>query len=963
MRRISFFCVSIENIYFFYLFFTKKQEFFTKSSLLIDLRNLTPRSYNPLACKPPDGSEDTLMSLRTFLRFPSFLVLVTALPLFSCLEPHHKDGSPQGKGPALVNKPEPDLPAAKPRLCKLPDSTQSFVIERPKLGAATGTSSTPDFAQVKSALDSACAGCHAHPAHPGGFSYVSSYQAQDLVVGSKTQKVPGFFDAAETMRDALKEGVMPPQNIREKNPQAYENLAKLLDAWIAAGKPETVKAQESETLPPIWGKAGDNLFTDLGNCLPSTDAVGTDTDTDYYFSQTEQLPERLSETDMSTFDTDALAKKGTVVYAPEYPLWNDQAKKLRHMHLPAVIKSGKVFTPKPLEIQRSDRDAEPSFPIPENTRFYKTFFRAIKGVDGKVRYRPMETRIIVVRYAPRKPLYGTYVWSEDANDAQLLTTPYRDGTPWKDLSITLDHDRTAGTKKVYLVPAKHRCEQCHMGAENGSFVLGFTPLQLNRRDIGQAARDLPVGKDELDQVPRLIRQGILPKTIAAELPKLEYFPSSRMLNDHTLRAQGYMVGNCAHCHNPQGFAKQQAKVPMNLSAGKIFDFDTNLTSVNYTNRKIVHHEGDLGQSYLFHRFAAGEAELKFEQRMPLHSAGLPDCRGATLLARWIRSYDPAVNALDLNQFDPKVSCLSADDFSKAGPVPLEQDTTESSGPYQPRRSDWNDANNGMSQWFKDLRFAPALNQIANNTYNVDWWQVKPECKFPTKTIAKEAIRPWMVNADGTPKQPLGQLYGTTPGAYFFNTTCAKCHGRGGDADGPLAGTLNTMSGGSIRVANFKKGLFGNEGSNMSQFMQPDPSGKTLDYSGPYFIWMALEGTQMNPPPVFADLLGTNKAQMLKTIVDRCARQIPSNPKADKPYFRDFDLFRDVCTFENLAVTDASLQYDPNTGKPSNPAALEAWLRKAAANAGWSIYDYVKNQAVKGRIQATQNECEKVYPAP
>ncbi len=888
--------------------------------------------------------------------------VLATLFLTSCLQPKSPDGKASDKTTALV-KPLPDPPTTNPRACQLPDSTNTFVIEKPRTNIASANSAPQvDFAQIKASLDSACGTCHTPPAAPGGFSFVNTFASQDLVLANKTQKIPGYFDAAETMRDVLRSGEMPPKNIRDKNPEAYQKMADLLDRWIEAGKPEAVKAEVSDSLPTIWGKAGDNVFTDLGNCIPKSDQLGTDTDTDYYFSQAEELPPLLTQTDLASMDNEALAQKGTVVYAPEYPLWNDQTKKLRHIHMPAVIKSGKVFAPRPLELLRKTPDAELSFALPENSRFYKTFFRAIKGVDGKVRYRPVETRIIVVRYAPRKPLYGTYVWKDDASDATLLTAPYRDGTPWKDLSLTFEHDRTQSTQKTYLVPAKHRCDQCHMGAENGSFVLGFTPLQINRRDVGQAARDLPIGKDELSQVPRLIRQGILPQNIAAGLPKLEYFPTNRMLNDHTLRAQGYMLGNCAHCHNPQGFAKVQGKVPMNLSAGKIYDFDTNLTSINYSNRKIVHHEGDLGQSYLFFRFAAGEGELKFDQRMPLHSPGSPDCRGTLLFARWLKSYDPNISALDLERFDPKVKCSNSDDFSKAGPAPLEQDPTEPSGPYVPRRSDWNNPDSGMPQWFRDLRYAPALNTIANKNYFVDWWQVKDECKFPDKVIDAGSTKPWMLGTDGKPKQPLGQLYGSTPGAYFYNTTCTKCHGRGGEADGPLAGNLNNLSGGSIRVANFMKGLFGNNGANAEQFFQADPAtAKVADLSGPYFIWMAFEGTQMNPPPVFADLLGNNKAQMLKTIMDRCARQIPSHPKADKPYFRDYDIFKDVCSFDNLPATDASLQFDPNTGKPVNIEAQNLWLRKAAANAGWAIYDYVKTRLTKAQIQVTQSECEKVYP--
>ena len=155
-------------------------------------------------------------------------------------------------------------------------------------------------------------------------------------------------------------------------------------------------------------------------------------------------------------------------------------------------------------------------------------------------------------------------------------------------------------------------------------------------------------------------------------------------------------------------------------------------------------------------------------------------------------------------------------------------------------------------------------------------------------------------------------------------------------------------------------MFGGDGANIMQFHRPDKDGGAIDLSGNYFIWMALEGTKMNPPPEVDDILGPNKAQMLKTIVDRCARQIPSHPKASKSYFRDYDLFNDVCTHDNWPVTDERLLFDPDTTKPVNPDAMDLWLRKSAANAGWVIYDYVKSQITKGKQQFPQSECEAVF---
>lgn len=892
------------------------------------------------------------------------LSLLFALSITGCLKSKKGQNNKEEPAPETLVETGPDENGVAPLLastrnCRLPETEQRFTLDKPRASA------TPQvgFEEVQRAIDASCAGCHEAPAaNLGGFTYSSSFAERELVIDGTPKMVAGFQAAAEKMRDAIVSGRMPPENIRSLNPAAYEQLGQLIESWIAAGKPEKASSGKvDQSYPPIWGEMDALQLSDLGNCLPELERSvegGSDPAADALFEQAEALPSQLSLTDLSSMDNLLLNSKGTHAYNVEYPLWNDHARKLRHIHLPAKKDgSGK---PEPLTVKKVDEDGEPQFTLPENTRFYKTFFRAVKDQDGSVRYRPVETRLIVVRYPPKKPLFGSYVWREDAADADLLTTPYRDGTAWKDLVLSLDFNRQTGTQRSYLVPARHRCEQCHQGGVDESFVLGFTPLQINRRDLGEAARDLPVGKDELLQVQRFVDLGMLSPEDAKKLPRLEEFPSARPLDEHTLRAQGYALGNCTSCHNPAGFARTDSDVELDMSAGRILNFDTHMVSTQFENKKLVHHEGQLDQSYLFHRLASSETELKLEARMPLHSTGGPDCRGVNIFARWIKTFDPTQDRLALASFAPEKACTEDGNFDlKDAPI-IEDDPTEPAGSFKPRREDWNDPTNGMGDWFYQLKFDPKLLKMSQKSYAVDWWQEKPECKFPEKTLAASELRDWMKRPDGSFTKPLGQLYFTEPGAYFYNITCAKCHGRLGEADGPLASNLKKWSGGQIRVANFKTGLFGQDGANLAAFEQTGPDGKLRDLSGNYFIWMALEGTKMNPPPQVAELLGSNKAQMLKTIMDRCARQIPTNPKAAKPYFRDYEIFNDVCSYNNLPPTHPSLQYDEETGEPLNPAALDKWLRKGAANAGWTIYDYVKSKVAKGEQTYPQTECEKVF---
>ena len=229
-------------------------------------------------------------------------------------------------------------------------------------------------------------------------------------------------------------------------------------------------------------------FSDLGDRIPAASSVGSDAAKDDWFDRAASLPDDLRDTDLVSLDADELARRGTFAYDVEYPLWSDNAGKSRHIHAPlAKAARDAAARPEPVRYDAASR----TFHLPENARFYKTFLKAKRTLDGRVVYRPVETRVIVVRYPPREPLYGTYVWSDDGSGARLLKEPYRDGTPWRDHELTLVVDEAKSLTRNYEVPARHRCQECHMGGDNGAFVLGFTPVQVNRRAMGEGGEISP----------------------------------------------------------------------------------------------------------------------------------------------------------------------------------------------------------------------------------------------------------------------------------------------------------------------------------------------------------------------------------------------------------------------------------------------------------------------------------------
>jgi mono/diheme cytochrome c family protein len=376
-------------------------------------------------------------------------------------------------------------------------------------------------------------------------------------------------------------------------------------AWLSAGKPRNVFAVDDAGATDPGSAAANYTFTqtvasamtNIGNCVPSSTLFASSTSgimssLDERFAGASELPATLAETDLTSFDSEELAKTAVIAYAPTYALWSAGSGKLRHIRVPR----GKSVT--------FDK-ATQSFDIPDNTRFYKTFLRAVRDRTGETRWRKMETRVIVARADTTDPatgdarqnaLFGTYVWSEDETTASLATQPYRDQTPWADIVRTYVTDEllyqnildtTTGSVdgavalairqnknnpayrdllQHYAIPGRLRCIQCHMGSPTKDFVLGFIPLQVARRATGTGGTYDATGADELNQLQRLVDVGVVTGvTAAADVKPLEESQGARkprrtaaadgavMTTDGELTAQAYMLGNCAHCHNPRGF--------------------------------------------------------------------------------------------------------------------------------------------------------------------------------------------------------------------------------------------------------------------------------------------------------------------------------------------------------------------------------------------------------------------------
>jgi mono/diheme cytochrome c family protein len=829
------------------------------------------------------------------------------------------------------------------RALQCPSSEKTYSYDEIEYNGGKGDGRV-SFSDLKDSLNSACMGCHQAPANSGGFTYIDAYQGEVRTIGGKNQFYPGLFEIAEKVveythySDPKKR--MPPEDRRGKRPETFWALGDQVQAWINAGKPNGSFSLDPNAPPPVPKKPSFR-GSESGNCTPNPDIIGFDYFKDREFANLEKLPQSLADTDLFSLDAYELAKKGTVAYSVEYPLWADNNGKGRWIHFPMKIDGLKLVRQTAKYVEGKN-----FFEMPENTRLYKFFYKKIKMANGRLRYRRVETRIIVVRKPWNKSLFGTYKWDESEQSATLVETPYRDGTPFKDTVFQITVDELDKKVRDYAIPGSQRCIDCHMGSEGQNFVIGFSPLQLHRRAFGEAGREMPTVQNEVDQVERFRKYGLIENSPPEkEWPVLEAMGTSLARNEHELRASGYTVGNCAHCHNPNGLAfSKENGVNLQLTAGAIFGFNTKTRSTQIPTRLLVHQNGTLDESHIWRKISDTSQQLGLTSQMPMNTPGGPDCRALRLIGKWIRSFESDQAALD---FEPK--CKKENDFKW-----IDQDfTTVTSDTYVPRRPDWNDPQAGMPASFKNLELTPELQKAISEEIAVGYWNKKDICEFPNKDLPPEDRRPWMMKGD-QPKKPYGEVYYTTPGSWYFRTSCMKCHGANADGNSSLARGIMQWSGGKVRVADLVHGMFGNKGENLKTF---DADGK--NYAAQYLFWMAMEGTRVQFPPELSSFLGKHGAQMLNQMREKCLNQISSN-KSSTPIFMDHEIFSRVCFVNNLSKEDPALAFDSNTNRPLNPEKVEAWLDRAAFNVGYAIFYYLKDLS-QGITHPGNDQCEMLYP--
>ena len=253
------------------------------------------------------------------------------------------------------------------------------------------------------------------------------------------------------------------------------------------------------------------------------------------------VPERLSE--WGLFDeplAKLIPKKGVIPYELNSPLFTDYSLKKRFIKLPEYTSATYV--------------ANEVFDFPEGTILIKNFYYQKDLSMDESESQIIETRLLINEGKSWNA--WTYVWNEDQSDADFEIAGRNVPVSWKNEEGVIKNVN-------YSVPNLVQCKSCH--ELSGT----MTPIGPSARQLNG---DLHYESGIKNQLIFWSENGMLDSL--PSLPTVQKLarwddPNSGTLDD---RARAWLEINCAHCHRPEGPAKNtglhlQASVTDNYRLG------------------------------------------------------------------------------------------------------------------------------------------------------------------------------------------------------------------------------------------------------------------------------------------------------------------------------------------------------------------------------------------------------------
>jgi uncharacterized repeat protein (TIGR03806 family) len=216
---------------------------------------------------------------------------------------------------------------------------------------------------------------------------------------------------------------------------------------------------------------------------------------------------------------------GVVPYDVNSPLFSDYAEKYRFIKLPRG--SHALYNP------------DGVFEFPVGTLVAKTFAFPLDARSPSGARRLIETRIL--KREPDGWIALPYIWNESQTEATLDVAGDMVDVSWT-------HTDGRLRKTSYIVPNTNQCKGCHLAGER------LVPIGLKARHLNRdfAYRQERYKENQLAHWARLeMLEGAPPPAQAQRLPVWDD-PATGSVE---ARARAWLEINCAHCHNPDGPAR------------------------------------------------------------------------------------------------------------------------------------------------------------------------------------------------------------------------------------------------------------------------------------------------------------------------------------------------------------------------------------------------------------------------
>jgi len=299
-------------------------------------------------------------------------------------------------------------------------------------------------------------------------------------------------------------------------------------------------------------------------------------------------------------DGGIVPRAGVLPYDLNTPLFSDYAVKVRTVWMPP----GTTAT----------YDAGGVMAFPDGTLISKSFGMRDDLRKSEPVIRWIETRILMKVNGAWQGY--AYVWNDAGTDAALAPAGER-------LAVSFVYLDGGILTADYLVPAQNQCKECH-----GSDPMG--PIGPKARQLN---KDYPYDDGSENQLVRWGKVGFL-----TGAPDPSAVPALPVWNDPATgtveqRARAYLEGNCAHCHNPGGYA---ANTGLTLWAS-----ETDPTAYGVCKEPVAAGYGSGGFAYDVvpgdpdHSVLTHRIELTGTYLMPPLGRSVVDADGAALVHDWI----------------------------------------------------------------------------------------------------------------------------------------------------------------------------------------------------------------------------------------------------------------------------------------------------------------------------------------